>query len=281
MKEISFKESLSVIPRSLVELYEMTISLNTPSAWRRLQECIVARMEGFLSQRTQLAAAAENLIVSQKALIVVHEKIIKVPKNHQKDLLDLTFENGVCYAIMTLDKAEYESLAKIYGDLDAEFAALNCFNETVVEQAGRMGVQYNVSENILYKCPKCGKESQIQNPVDVRPADARACPFCLTLLSDQDVVNPKNNPKEVYPAVKPQPQTGIYKTGTGAHDLKPELGSCFCKHCGLDWPNPLPQEPCSHSYCKICGQELTYRIWQGGDTRKPFDPDVDRDMTKP
>jgi hypothetical protein len=131
-----------------------------------------------------------------------------------------------------------------------------------------------IAEQIYYKCPECSKISQVKAEIDLRDKEKRTCPFCGALVSAKDVIDPKTY-SEVYPAVKPQPQTGIYRTGEGPHDLKPEVGSCFCKKCMKDVPNPLPREPCSHSYCKVCGQELTFRIWQGGDKRPVQNQDHD------
>jgi hypothetical protein len=61
----------------------------------------------------------------------------------------------------------------------------------------------------------------------------------------------------------------------------PEGSTCFCPKCGEDRENTTPLEPCEHSICLKCGSILKTRLYIPGDTRKPFDPNADRDMTKP
>jgi hypothetical protein len=130
---MDFSESKKILPKSLMDLYEQTLSLNTPSGWNRLLGCIRDRMQEHVNRKRELNKAAANLIESARAYITIEEKIARLPKTH-KDILDLTFEAGATHTCWQLDKTRYETLSEIYKDLDIEWQAMLCFSETIREQ---------------------------------------------------------------------------------------------------------------------------------------------------
>ena len=243
---MNFKESLSVIPRTLRELYETTISLNTPSTWNRLMECVVARMEGFANQRRRLSAAAEKVIESQKALIGVHEKIKNTPKSHQKDLLDLTFESGVTFAIMSLDKANYESLSKINGDLDGQFEAMLCFSDQIKEQ---MKNRFSITSEEL---TELGQQQKGYG---------------------KDGYYRTDQPLPSFPSRPPLHPTANPLTGSNA-----TTEACYCLFCHkyvpVEHDMSTGKTMCEHHAHKCSDgnlRMLTTVIHQGGDTRPDSD----------
>jgi soluble cytochrome b562 len=93
----------------------------------------------LIGKQKQRNDALGKLLESQKGFITIAEKIKQTPKSHVTELLNFTFEEGFRYAVMSLDKIEYEAYEKICRDIDLEWEALKVFSEQVLEHIKQAG----------------------------------------------------------------------------------------------------------------------------------------------
>lgn len=139
--------------------------------------------------------------------------------------------------------------------------ALDRVGEYLKLLSANTGLKPFIRENIYYRCPnpKCGKVSQVKGEQDIR--DQKACPFCLALLGDKDIVAPDKSKEdyiEVYPSTKPLGMLGPNAT-------------CYCTHCAKDVEGS-PAAPCVQQTCPTCGNQLATRLKIGNeDPNKKYD----------
>lgn len=259
---VTLQEAMDVMDDTNTKSYiekicDKTVDVKQRRAeWHRLNAWMTEMLGFYREKITGYTRDIDQHIKTMRKVSEEHSTLMSLPLNTKRqELIEKAIHFGINLEVNAIEEASLENskplIKEFFRKSDACLYILGWLRECVKDSL--------FGETVIYRCPNsdCGKLSKIESDVDLRDKKARACPFCLTLLTGKDVVDPKLQ-VELYPSTKPLGMLGSNAT-------------CYCSHCNHDVKGD-PAAPCVQQTCPDCGEQLATRLKLGNeDPKKRYD----------